>query len=165
MAQPVVDHELEPGGSGEVEGGRWIVEVPLAHSHPDAFEDGQRERQWQAVPPPRLVDGLGNTHEPLRPRASTADHAIHKGWAGHLVTVGGLPPTGSGLRRSGFLIACNPVALAADPVEAHRFVKPLHLRQAMVLESKPLAEADLADRARYQDAAGVTMRGQAGRQL
>jgi hypothetical protein len=35
----------------------------------------------------------------------------------------------------------------------------------MVLEGKSLAEADLADRARHQDAAGVTMRAQAGCQL
>ena len=40
--------------------GRWIVEVLLAHSHPDAFKDRQREWQGQAVPPPCFVDRLGN---------------------------------------------------------------------------------------------------------
>src|ERR1700737_4096190 len=55
--------------------------------------------------------------------------------------------------------------LQTDAIEPHRLVKALQFRQAVVLEGKPLTKADLADGARNQDAAGKTMRAQAGRQL
>src|ERR1700694_344434 len=63
------------------------------------------------------------------------------------------------------LMTCLRGPLHADAVEPDRLVKALHLRYAVVLEGKPLAEADLPDCARNQDAAGKAVCAQPGRQL
>ena len=168
MAQPVVDHELEPGGGGQVEARRRnegvpgqelvadrsrirlqqvsvrlgigfrdryvpakahldtahrrvaeivvgairrtpgqvpvvcrrlrlhlavvgqgcrVVEVLLAHAHPDAFQDRKCEWQGQPVPPPGLIDGFGRAHKKVAEAATWAHFACNKGRARRLVTV------------------------------------------------------------------------------